>query len=72
MNSGNLPKNSADQEMGALDRKVLSLFLVFKKLIPSECVTVIGVRVTLACTMEGIVGYVSAHAVRYSAKANRM
>jgi hypothetical protein len=53
--SGNLPKSSAVQEMGVLDRTALSIFFVFKKLIPSESGTVIGVRVTLACTMEGIV-----------------
>jgi hypothetical protein len=35
-------------------------------------VTAIGVRVTLAFTMESIVGYVSVHAVRYPAESNRM
>jgi hypothetical protein len=37
--------------MVALDGKVLSIFLVFKKLMSSESVTVIAVSVTVAFTV---------------------
>jgi len=68
----NFQKTVLFRKWRTLDRKVFSRFLIFKKRLPPEGVTVIGVRITLACTMEGIVGYVSAHVVRYPAKANRM